>query len=170
MKCEGWSLGIDIAVGADKTGPVGAAGSGRAGGVTGGAGAGTAAGGGSGPGGGGGLHQSGQAGLKSDISGLLVRFFPPTTLPHVYIGQFQMQYIIDLVNMLANPSSVVRASRKLRMFYGPPRSQESRKGVVQMPLLKQKVEINLTADAFRVHHDAQDNPDPADLVYIDLSR
>jgi hypothetical protein len=56
------------------------------------------------------------------------------------------------------------------MFYGPPRNQESKKGVVPMPLLKQKVEINLTADAFRVHHDSQDSADSADLVYLDLSR
>lgn len=43
-------------------------------------------------------------------------------------------------------------------------------GVVPMPLLKQKVDINLTADTFHIHHDAQDSDDPSDMVYIAMSR
>lgn len=73
--------------------------------------------------------------------------------------------------MLALPSAAVRVSRKLRPWFGPPSSPwhdpaagraagpppgaAARAGVVPMPLLKQRVDINLTADTFWVHHDAQ---------------
>lgn len=37
-------------------------------------------------------------------------------------------------------------------------------------LLKQSVDINLTADRYVVHHDAQDSEDPSDMVYLTMSR
>jgi hypothetical protein len=41
--------------------------------------------------------------------------------------------------------------------------------VTPMPFLKQQVDINLTADWFRVHHDAQDSDDPSDMVCVALT-
>jgi len=83
----------------------------------------------------------------------------------------QIKYIIELVEVLALPSPITRLCRKLKPWYGPPSSpwhvQQSAKaaastagaaakaGVVQMGLLKQRVDVSLTADTFWVHHDAQ---------------
>ena len=83
----------------------------------------------------------------------------------------QIKYIIDLVEVLALPSPVVRVCRKLKPWFGPPSSPwhaplsgralpsasaaAARAGVVPMGLLKQRVDISLTADTFWVHHDAQ---------------
>lgn len=78
---------------------------------------------------------------------------------------------MDMVEVLALPSAVVRISRKLKPWFGPPSSPwhlplsgraggsssaaAAKAGVVPMALLKQRVDINLTADTFWVHHDAQ---------------
>jgi hypothetical protein len=110
--------------------------------------------------------------LRRSAVPAMKRFYNPPTIPHAFIGEFQIKYIIDLVDTLVNCGAVVRLCRKLRMFYSPPRSSPSatKAGVVPMPLLKQRVDINLTADTYRITHDAQDAADPSDLVYLELSR
>lgn len=168
MKCEGWSLGIDIAVNSDRTPSVGniPGAGGRSTGIGAGIGAAAAA----------GLGGAGPAG----VAAACWHYYQPYNLPHAFIGEFQMKYIIDAVDTLVNPSAVVRLSRKLKPFYVRDRSAAAaaaakavaavRAQIVAMPLLKQQVEIALTADVFRVHHDAQDAEDPSDMVYIALSR
>ncbi|WIA10179.1 hypothetical protein OEZ85_010383 [Tetradesmus obliquus] len=167
MKCEGWSLGIDIAVNSDRTPSVGniPGAGGRSTGIGAGIGAAAAA----------GLGGAGPAG----VAAACWHYYQPYNLPHAFIGEFQMKYIIDAVDTLVNPSAVVRLSRKLKPFYVRDRSAAAaaaakavaavRAQIVAMPLLKQQVEIALTADVFRVHHDAQDAEDPSDMVYIALS-
>jgi hypothetical protein len=173
MKCEGWALGIDIAVSSDKTGT--ASGHARSGGVSGAA-AGVTGGLGTPAAAAGGVSLGGPAGA----AGSAWHYFQPYSLPHAFIGEFQLQYIINMVDCLVNPSPVVRLCRKLKPHYARDRRPEAavaaravaavRAGIVAMPLLKQRVEISLTADAFRVHHDAQDADDPSDMVFIALSR
>jgi hypothetical protein len=166
MKCEGWSLGIDLAVNSDRTPSVGnIPGAGRSN-ASAGIGAAAAA----------GLCGAGPSG----VAAACWHYYQPYNLPHAFIGEFQIKYIIDAVDALVNPSAVVRLSRKLKPYYVRDRSPEAaaaakavaavRAQIVAMPLLKQQVEIALTADVFRVHHDAQDSDDPSDMVYIALSR
>jgi hypothetical protein len=166
MKCEGWSLGIDLAVNSDRTPSVGnIPGAGRSS-VSAGIGAAAA----------GGLCGAGPSG----VAAACWHYYQPYNLPHAFVGEFQIKYIIDAVDTLVNPSAVVRLSRKLKPYYVRDRSPEAaaaakavaavRAQIVAMPLLKQQVEIALTADVFRVHHDAQDSDDPSDMVYIALSR
>lgn len=174
MKCEGWSLGIDIAVSSDKTFTHGRSGVAAAAAVAAGvsasgvaAGAATAA---------AGLPLGGPVGA----AGSCWHYYQPYNLPHAYIGEFQIKYIIDMVDGFVNASPVVRYCRKLKPHYVRDRRPEAadaacavagvRASILQMPLLKQRIEINLTADVFRVHHDAQDADDPSDMAYIALSR
>lgn len=170
MKCEGWSLAIDIAVNSERSHSVGSIvtpGSSRPGGHA----AAAAAGLGSG---------SGGAAGPSGVAAACWHYFQPYNLPHAFIGEFQIKYIIDMVDTLINPTAVVRLSRKLKPFYARDRRPEAaaaakavaavRAQILPMPMLKQQVEISLTADVFRVHHDAQDSEDPSDMVYIALSR
>jgi hypothetical protein len=171
MKCEGWSLGIDIAVNSDKTFTHGRSGVAAA--------AAAAA----------GVSSSGAAPISSagvplggpvGAAGSCWHYYQPYNLPHAFIGEFQIKYIIDLVDGFVNASPIVRYSRKLKPYYVRDRRPEAadaaravaavRASIVQMPLLKQRIEINLTADVFRVHHDAQDADDPSDMAYIALSR
>jgi hypothetical protein len=76
-----------------------------------------------------------------------------------------------MVEVLALPSVIVRVCRKLKPWYGPPSSPwhaeravgsasalAAAAGVVPMALLKERVDISLTADTFWVHHDAQVGP------------
>lgn len=188
MKSEGWCLGIDINVNSDKTPTAGTAVQPRATpghaaaayGTPGGAGSSIGAGGFSGAARlGGGIAASSAAG-PSGVAASCWHYYQPYTIPHAFIGEFQIKYIIEMVDTLANPTAVVRLSRKLKPFYARDRRPEAaaaakalaavRAQIVQMPLLKQKVDISLTADVFRVHHDAQDSEDPSDMVYIALSR
>eukprot|EP00775_Hariotina_reticulata_P010874 gene10874-11028_t len=170
MRCEGWSLAIDIAVKSDRT-----PGLGSVGGV--GAGSNVVA-----PGGIaspllGGSSAAGSAAALAAAS--CWHYFQPYNLPHAYIGEFQIKYIIDMVDTLVNSSAVVKLSRKLKPYYVRDRRPEAaaaakavaavRSQVVPMPQLKQQVDINLTADWFRVHHDAQDSEDPSDMVCVALT-
>lgn len=169
MKCEGWSLGINIAVNSDKAFAHGRSGVAAA------AAAAAASGGGITP-----AAAGVPPGGPGGAAGSAWPYFQPYSLPHAFIGEFQIKYIIDMVDGLVNPSPVVRLCRKLKPYYVRDRRPEAlaaaravaavRAGILQMPLLKQRVEINLTADVFRVHHDAQDADDPSDMVYIALSR
>lgn len=171
MKCEGWSLAIDIAVNSDKTFAHGRSGVAAAAAAA--AGVGSS---GMTPGSAAGVHVGGPAGA----SGSCWHYYQPYNLPHAYIGEFQMKYIIDMVDEFVNASPVVRYCRKLKPYYVRDRRPEAaaaaravaavRASILQMPLLKQRIEINLTADVFRVHHDAQDADDPSDMAYIALSR
>lgn len=184
MKSEGWCLSIDIVVSSDKTPTAGTALHQR---MT--PGASTAAH--STPGGAGsnlgyGAGRSGvvpagsSAAGPSGVAASCWHYYQPYTIPHAFIGEFQMKYIIEMVETLANPTAVVRISRKLKPFYARDRRPEAaaaakalaavRSQIVQMPLLKQRVDISLLADVYRVHHDAQDSEDPSDMVYIHLSR
>lgn len=188
MKSEGWSLGIDITVNSDKTPTAGTAVQSRATPRPLAAVVSTPAAGGSsllglGSAAGSGIAGSATAAYASGPRGVAAscwHYYQPYTMPHAFIGEFQIKYIIEMVDTLANPSAVVRISRKLKPFYARDRRPEAaaaakalaavRAQMVQMPMLKQKVEISLTADTFRVHHDAQDSEDPSDMVYIALSR
>jgi len=171
MKCEGWSLGIDIAVNSDKTFTHGRSGVAAAAAAA--AGVGSS---GMTPGSAAGVPVGGPAGA----SGSCWHYYQPYNLPHAYIGEFQMKYIVDMVDGFVNASPIVRYCRKLKPYYVRDRRPEAaaaaravaavRAGILQMPLLKQRIEINLTADVFRVHHDAQDADDPSDMAYIALSR
>jgi hypothetical protein len=164
MKCEGWSLGIDIAVNSDKT-----ATHARSGGAA--AAAGVS---------GSGLVPGSAAGVPFGAAGSCWHYYQPFNLPHAFIGEFQIKYIIDMVDGFVNASPVVRYCRKLKPYYVRDRRPEAaeavkavaavRASILQMPLLKQRIEINLTADVFRVHHDAQDADDPSDMAFIALSR
>jgi hypothetical protein len=171
MKCEGWQLGIDIAVSSDKTFTHGrsgvAAAAAAAAGVS-----------------GSGVAPSSAAGVlfggPAGAAGSCWHYYQPYNLPHAFIGEFQIKYIIDMVDGFVNASPIVRYCRKLKPHYVRDRSPEAaeaanavaavRASIIQMPLLKQRIEINLTADVFRVHHDAQDADDPSDMAYIALSR
>lgn len=178
MKCEGWALAIDIAVNSDKTFAHGRSGASSA------AAAAAAAGSGNSSGSSSGLAAASAAGAllgaPSGAAGSCWHYYQPYTLPHAYIGEFQIKYIIDMVDGFVNAHPIVRFCRKLKPYYVRDRRPEAaaaaravaavRSTILQMPLLKQRIEINLTADVFRVHHDAQDADDPSDMVYIALSR
>lgn len=175
MKCEGWSLGIDIAVSSDKTCAHGRPG------MTAAAAAAAAGGSNSSPG----MTASASAGgigarMPVGPAGTCWHYFQPYSLPHAYIGEYQIKYIIDMVDGFVNAHPIVRYCRKLKPFHVRDRRPEAaaaamavaavRANILQMPLLKQRIDINLTADVFRVHHDAQDADDPSDMAYIALSR
>jgi hypothetical protein len=75
MKCEGWNLGIDIAVASDRTAPqLG----GRARAASGAA---------------GGLASPGGSPAAVRLPGAS-RFFRPLRVPHVYIGEFQVRTVV----------------------------------------------------------------------------
>ena len=172
MKCEGWSLSIDIAISSDKTFAHGRSNLGASPAVAGVSSSGSMA---AAAAGAGVLH-----GGPGGAAGSCWHYYQPYNLPHAFIGQFQIKYIIDLVDGFVNAHPVVRYCRKLKPFYVRDRRPEAeaaakavaavRASILQMPLLKQRIEINLTADVFRVHHDAQDADDPSDMVFIALSR
>jgi hypothetical protein len=119
MRCEGWSLAIDIAVKSDRTPVVGSVGGGGAG-----AGSSTTA-------------SAGVAspllGGSSAATGLAAsaaaascwHYFQPYNLPHAFIGEFQIKYIIDMVDTLVNSSAVVKLSRKLKPYYVRDRRPEA---------------------------------------------
>lgn len=163
MRCQAWTLGIEIAVSHDRS-STGCSGT-----------TGTVAGGSSGT-----AAAAGGAAAAGAASAVCAHYFMPPGLPHAFLGQFQMKFIIDVVDTLVNPSAVVRLSRKLKPHHARDRRPEAkdaareaasvRARILPLPQLKQAVEISLTAERFRVHHDAQDGDDPSDMVYIDLSR
>jgi hypothetical protein len=89
MKCEGWGMSIDIQVGCDRClGPSGGGGGGGS------AGGGDALGGGGSRSGVGRLSTGGSASGSPSRQGSLLapgsRHFQPGSLPHVYIGEFQV--------------------------------------------------------------------------------